>query len=260
MKRLLLLPLVTLPLAGPVFAASQDALVPEQPAKLFPLSQVRVLGGPFDEAAKANRLYLLAHDPDRLLAPFRREAGLPAKAQPYGNWESSGLDGHTAGHYLSALAHMIASGNDTPQGELRRRLDSMVAELKLCQDTGGDGYVGGVPGSRELWQRVGAGDTTAVNRRWVPWYNLHKTFAGLRDAWLQTGNATARDVLVRFGDWCVALTSRLTDEQMQRMLSQEHGGMNEVLADLYAITGDKKYLTAAERFNHHAILDPLEQH
>jgi DUF1680 family protein len=235
-------------------------VVPATPAQMYPLASVRLLeGGPFPAAVKANREYLLALDPARLLAPFRREAGLPAKAQPYGNWESSGLDGHTAGHYLSALAGMIASGEDTPKGELRRRLDTMVGELKACQDAFGNGYVGGVPGSRELWAKVAAGDVDAVNGKWVPWYNLHKTFAGLRDAWTQTGNATARDVLVRLGDWCVDLTSHLSDEQMQRMLNQEHGGMDEVMADLYAITGDRKYLTTAERFIHHAVLDPLEQ-
>ena len=96
------------------------------PAKLVPLSSVRLLDGPFADAVKVNRAYLLAHDPDRLLAPFFREAGLEPKAGPYGNWESSGLDGHTAGHYLSALATMIASGADTPEGELKRRLDYMV--------------------------------------------------------------------------------------------------------------------------------------
>jgi len=180
--------------------------------------------------------------------------------QPYGNWESGGLDGHTAGHYLSALANMIAAGEDTPDAQLRRRLDAMVDELQVCQKAFGDGYVGGVPGSRALWTAVGGGDIEAINRKWVPWYNLHKTFAGLRDAYLEAGNTTARDVLVRLGDWCVNLTSRLSDAQMQQMLNQEHGGMNEVLADLYAITGDRKYLTTAERFNHRAILDPLIHH
>ena len=113
-----------------------------------PLTSVRLLDGPFADAVKANRTYLLALDPDRLLAPFFREAGLEAKARPYGNWESSGLDGHTAGHYLSALATMIASGADTPEGELKRRLDYMVSELGRCQKASSDGYLGGVPGSR----------------------------------------------------------------------------------------------------------------
>lgn len=237
------------------------SITPDTPATLYPLDSVRLLdAGPFFPAVKANRDYVLALAPDRLLAPFRREAGLPLMAQPYGNWESGGLDGHTAGHYLSALANMIASGEDTPDAQLRRRLDTTVDELQVCQKAGGDGYIGGVPGSRALWTAVGGGDIEALNRKWAPWYNLHKTFAGLRDAYLAAGNTTARDVLVHLGDWCVNLTSRLSDAQMQQMLDQEHGGMNEVLADLYAITGDRKYLATAERFNHRAILDPLIQH
>jgi DUF1680 family protein len=239
-------------------AESESRVIPDTPSSLFPLQAVHLLqGGPFSAAVKANRDYVLALEPDRLLAPFRREAGLPLKAQSYGNWESTGLDGHTAGHYLSALANMIASGEDTPDAKLRQRLDYMVGELETCQKAFGGGYVGGVPGSRALWTAIAAGDVAAINRKWVPWYNLHKTFAGLRDAYLEAGNTQARDVLVSLGDWCVSLTGHLSDEQMQQMLNQEHGGMNEVLADIYAITGDKKYLATAERFNHHAVLDPL---
>ncbi|HLP78536.1 MAG TPA: glycoside hydrolase family 127 protein, partial [Candidatus Paceibacterota bacterium] len=165
-----------------------------------------------------------------------------------------------AGHYLSALANMIASGNDTPDGEFRHRLDYMVNELELCQQAFGDGYIGGVPGSRVLWKEVAAGNLGALSRKWVPWYNLHKTFAGLRDAWIIVGNEKARDLLIRFGDWCDHVTSGLSDEQMQRMLGTEHGGMNEVLADIYVITGDGKYLKLARRFCHKALLDPLEHH
>ncbi len=219
-----------------------------------------MLDGPFADAVRVNRAYLLAHDPDRLLAPFFREAGLEPKARPYGNWESSGLDGHTAGHYLSALATMIASGADTPANELRRRLDYMLGELDRCQRASPDGYLGGVPGSAELWKAVAAGRVEAVHRKWVPWYNLHKTFAGLRDAWLLTGNNQARQVLLRLGDWCDTLVATLSEEQMQRMLGQEHGGMNEVLADLCVISGDPKYLALARRFNHKAVLDPLMHH
>jgi len=227
------------------------------PVKLVPLDSVRLLGGPFADAVKANRTYLLALDPDRLLAPFFREAGLEAKARPYGNWESIGLDGHTGGHYLSALATMIASGADTPEGELKRRLDYMVAELGRCQQASGDGYLGGVPGSHELWPAIAAGRVEVINRKWVPWYNLHKTYAGLRDAYWLTGNQPAREILIRCGDWCEKVTSGLSDDLMQRMLGQEHGGMNEVLADIYIITGDQKYLRLAQRFNHKAVLDPL---
>ncbi len=229
---------------------------------MFPLTSVRLLeGSPFNTAVDANRTYLLAHDPDRLLAPFRREAGLEPKAPPYGNWESEGLDGHTVGHYLSALATMLAAGRDSPDGELSSRLDYILSELALCQEANGNGYIGGVPRSRELWSELAAGKIDAqgfgLNGRWVPWYNIHKTFAGLRDAYRIAGRKKARELLVRFGDWCVDLTSRLSDAQMQRMLQCEHGGMNEVLADIYAITGEERYLEAARRFSHRAVLDPL---
>ena len=228
-------------------------------ATLFPLSSVRILKGPFTPAVEANRTYILALDPDRLLAPFRREAGLTPKKPSYGNWENIGLDGHTAGHYLSALADMIAAGDDTKDGELRRRLDYMVGELATCQAASPDGYVGGVPGSREFWKQIAAGHIEAFNTKWVPWYNLHKTFAGLRDAYLVAHVQAAKEVLIHLGDWAIGVTSGLSDAQMQRMLGYEHGGMNEVLADIYAITGDEKYIALARRFSHKALLDPLER-
>ncbi len=257
MKKGMVLSLGALLLSTASHAVPKIAVVPEQPATLFPLTDVRLLESPFSKAAEANRQYLLAHDPDRLLAPFRREAGLTPKAQPYGNWESDGLDGHTAGHYLSALALMIASGDDS-DGELRRRLDYMIGELAEVQKANGNGYIGGVPGSADLWKGIADGDIGLIWKKWVPWYNLHKMFAGLRDAYLIGGNAKARDLLVGFGDWCDKVTSGLSDEQMQQMLGSEYGGMNEVLADIYVITGNKKYIKLAQRFNHRSLFEPLE--
>ncbi|HXE79668.1 MAG TPA: glycoside hydrolase family 127 protein [Vicinamibacterales bacterium] len=225
---------------------------------MFPLSSVRLLDGPFKRAQELNLGYLRALEPDRLLAPYRREAGLEPKAKPYPNWESSGLDGHTAGHYLTALAQAWAATGDE---EMKRRLDYMIGELAEYQRANGGGYVGAVPGGRQLWKEIAAGDIRAkpfeLNGKWVPWYNLHKLFAGLRDAHVIGGNAQARDVLVALADWAERLTVKLTDEQMQEMLRAEHGGMNEVLADVYSLTGDKKYLAAARRFSHAALLEPL---
>ncbi|WP_155942718.1 glycoside hydrolase family 127 protein [Pseudoxanthomonas suwonensis] len=227
------------------------------PLQAFPLEDVRLGDGAFARSSALNLRYLAALDPDRLLAPFRIEAGLPSPAPKYPNWESMGLDGHTAGHYLSALAQQAAQGS----AGMRRRLDYMVAALSQVQAANGDGYVGGVPNGRVLWNRIASGDFQAesfsLEGAWVPFYNLHKTYAGLRDAWLLAGNAQARDVLVRFADWAGALVANLDDTQLQRVLDTEHGGMNEVLADVYAITGDRRYLALARRFSHRAILDPL---
>lgn len=242
--------------------ASVHADVPAaREAETFPLGRVRLLDGPFKHAQEVNRRYLLAHDVDRLLAPFRIEAGLPSPKPRYPNWESMGLSGHSAGHYLTALAQEFATSGDV---EWKQRLDAMVAGLAECQAAGPDGYVGGIPRGRALWDDIAAGrhnfQNFSLNGAWVPWYNEHKLFAGLRDAWLHAGSTPARDVLVRLSDWCDTLLANLTDEQMQAMLGTEHGGMNEVLADVYAITGDAKYLRLAQRFSHRAILDPLLRH
>ena len=229
-------------------------------AELFPLSSVRLKAGPFLDAQTTDLHYLLAFEPDKLLAPFRREAGLPQIQPSYGNWESTGLDGHMGGHYLSALALMVASTGDA---QARERLDYMLAELKKCQDANGNGYLGGIPDGNAAWQAIAKGnlqaDTFSVNGRWVPWYNLHKVFAGLRDAYQYAGNLEAKTMLIALSDWAVNLSVSLTDAQMQAMLRAEHGGMNEVLADVYAMTGEQKYMDLAVRFSHQAILQPLAQ-
>ena len=188
--------------------------------------------------------------PDRLLAPYLREAGLPAKAKSYGNWESDGLDGHTAGHYLSALALMIASGDDK-DGEMRRRLDYMVDELEKVQKANGNGYVGGVPGSKVFWQGVSEGNVGHFGRNGCPGITCTKCSLACATPISSLETRKPRTVLVGFGDWADKTISGLTEAQMQQMVGTEYGGMNEVIADIYAITGDKKYLEAGKRFNHH---------
>jgi DUF1680 family protein len=234
---------------------------PTERVTTFPLSQVRVLDGPFKHAQDLNIDYVRALEPDRLLAPYRTEAGLQPKAPKYPNWESTGLEGHTTGHYLTALAQIWAAIGDP---EMKRRLDYMVVELAECQRANGNGYVGAIPGSRQLWDEIAGGtlrvERFAINGKWVPWYNLHKLFAGLRDAYAIGRNDDARAVLIRLADWTDQLVSKLSDTQMQEMLGAEHGGMNEVLADVFAITNDRKYLMLAQRFSQRALLDSLERH
>ena len=221
----------------------------------FKYSDVQLLPGIFKDAENTDLKYMMALQPDRLLAPYLREAGLTPKAPSYTNWENTGLDGHIGGHYLSALSMMYAQ---TGNQQVLARLNYMINELKRCQDAFGNGYVGGVPGSKALWAAVMQGDIDAMNKKWVPLYNIHKTFAGIRDGYLYAGNKQAKEMLIEFADWFVQLSNALSPEKMQQMLRTEHGGINEVLADVYAITGDKKYLDAAYHFSHKAILEPLE--
>lgn len=223
-------------------------------AESFPLQRVRLLDGPFKHAQEVNLEHLLQYDVDRLLAPYRKEAGLKPKAESYPNW--IGLDGHIGGHYLSAMAIYTAT---IGHQECKRRMDYMVDELAKCQQANGKGYVGGVPNGREIWRQVAGGDPKATQKGWVPWYNLHKTFAGLRDAWLYGNNAAAKTVLIGLADWCDALLADYSPEQMETMMDQEYGGMNEVLADISEITGDPKYLDLARRFSHRQLLEPMSQ-
>jgi hypothetical protein len=224
----------------------------------FPLVDVRLLDSPFKHAEQTNLQYLLAMEPDRLLAPYRREAGLPLKTESYGNWESSGLDGHIGGHYLTALALMYAStGNEV----VLQRLNYMVDELKKCQEKNGNGYLGGIPDGDDAWKALAKGkikvDNFSLNDKWVPWYNLHKTYAGLRDAYVYAGNETAKTMLIKLSEWALQLTEPLSDEQMELMLRSEYGGMNEIFVDVAELTGDKKYLNLAKRFSHRLLLNPL---
>lgn len=226
----------------------------------FPLGDVTLLSGPLKAAQDLNVKTLLQYNVDRMLAPYYKEAGLTPKAQPYPNWD--GLDGHVGGHYLTAMAINAATGNE----ECRQRMEYMISELQVCADANvrnhpewGRGYVGGMPNSEAIWTNFKKGDFGVYFSSWAPFYNLHKMYAGLRDAWLYCGNEQARLLFLGFCDWAIELTSELSDDQMERMLGNEHGGMNEVFADAYAITKDEKYLDLARRFSHRRLLTPMSQ-
>ncbi|HJV99614.1 MAG TPA: beta-L-arabinofuranosidase domain-containing protein [Arthrobacter sp.] len=224
----------------------------------FPLSSVRLLPGDFKNAQDVDLRYLLSLDADRLLAPFRREAGLPVAAPGYGGWEADGLDGHIGGHYLSACAQLFAATGDP---RIRERLDYVLAVLAECQAAAGDGYLGGVPGGRRLGEELAAGavdaDLFTLNGRWVPLYNLHKTFAGLLDAYNYAGSAQALAMMTTLADWWLGISSQLSDKTFEEMLHSEFGGLNDTFAALADITGREDCLREAHRFAHRAILEPL---
>ncbi len=229
-------------------------------ANEFPLGDVTLLEGPLKHARDLNIKTLLKYDCDRLLAPYRKEAGLEPKAKTYPNWD--GLDGHVGGHYLTAMAINAATGDE----ECRRRMEYMISEIAECAEANkknhpewGVGYMGGMPNSAKIWSSFKEGDFRVYNGSWAPFYNLHKMYAGLRDAWVYCGNAQAKRLFLKFCDWAVNITSKLSDQQMEQMLGNEHGGMNEVIADAYAMTGDRKYLECARRFSHKRLLTPLSQ-
>jgi DUF1680 family protein len=219
----------------------------------FALEDVRLLDGPYRDAMIRDQQYLLSLDQDRLLHNFRITAGLPSNAQPLGGWESpdTELRGHAVGHYLSAVSIMYASTGDE---RFKAKADSLVAEFAKVQDAEGrkfhPGYLSAFP--EEFFDRV-----EARQRVWAPYYTIHKIMAGLLDAYQLAHNAQALDVLEKQAHWVYARNAALSEDRRQAMLQTEQGGMVEVLANVYAVTGDERYLQAAHMFEHKRILDPL---
>jgi DUF1680 family protein len=223
-------------------------------ATAFDLKDVRLLDGPFRDAMMRDERYLLSLEPDRFLHMFRITAGLSSSARPYGGWEAPDVElrGHSLGHYWSALSLMYAStGNEA----LKSRADLIVAELaKIQKAMSSQGYHAGYLSAfpEELFDRV---DTR--QRVWAPYYTIHKIMAGLLDVYLHCGNGQALDVLEKMANWVKFRVDRLTEEQQQRVLGTEYGGMNEILANLYAVTGNRDYLRVAEKFNQKVLFDAL---
>lgn len=243
-----------------LLASSLHAAPAPVAATPFPLADVRLLPGPFKERQDINARYLLdIVDADRLLAGFRAQAGLPEKAKRYGGWEARGINGHSLGHYLSALSALYAS---TGEPRAKERIATIVAELAACQQANGDGYV--LPVAKRVYEDLRAGKIKAsgfsLNDEWVPNYTLHKVFAGLRDSYRLAGNRQALEVERRLADYLADVYEKLSPAQAQEILRAEFGGMNEVFADLSVDTGDPRYLKLAQTvFHHDAILGPLQQ-
>jgi len=228
----------------------------------FDLSQVKLLKGRFNHATELNKKILLDYEPDRFLSTFRLEAGLEPRAETYGGWEDyprRNLNGHSLGHYMTALALMYKTSGEQ---EFLDRLNYIVDELEMCQRADGDGYIGALPGAKKVFEEeVAKGEISSagfdLNGYWAPFYIMHKILAGLNDAYLLCGNEKALVISGNFADWISSVVNPLNDEDLQKMLHCEHGGINESYAELYAITGNEKYLETANIFYHKAVLDSL---
>jgi DUF1680 family protein len=272
-KKLLLVPCYILMVIGTANDINAQNYVPEfndahikvktaTPIKAysFNLNQVQLLNGPFKTAMKADEAYLLSINPDRLLSDFRSHSGLKPKGAKYEGWESSGLAGHTLGHYMSAIAMHYASTGDA---EFLKRANYIVSELDECQKARKTGYIGAIPKEDTIWTEVAAGEIRSrgfdLNGGWSPWYTVHKVFAGLLDVYLYCGNKQALKISEGLANWTGETIKNLNDEQLQKMLFCEYGGMAETFVNLYAFTGNKKYLDLSYKFYDKRILDPLAE-
>ena len=260
-------------------AVAQSELYP----KHFDLEQVTLLDGPMKTAMEKNFDVLMQYDVDRLLTPYVRQAGLAAttdtssdyyqwltKHPNFKNWGGDAgfdLSGHVGGHYLSALALAYAAchDNDAMKARLKERLDYMLKVMKDCQDAydkdteGLYGFIGGQP-INDSWRALYKGDLSKIqaNWGWVPFYCQHKILAGLRDAFLYGNSPVAKEMFRKLADWSVNVVSNVSDEAFEGFLNCEHGGMNESMLDAYQLFGDQKYLTAAKKYTHKAMLNGMQ--
>ncbi|WP_260928113.1 glycoside hydrolase family 127 protein [Novosphingobium sp. 9] len=253
--------------AGDAFALEALSRLPAK-AEPLPLDAVRLRPSPFATAVETNLKYLLSLEPDRLLHNYRTNAGLEAKGKVYGGWESDTIAGHSLGHYLSALALTHAQTGDA---ECRTRVAYIISELAECQKAEGDGYVAGftrkrkdgtVVDGKEIFPEIMAGDIRSggfdLNGCWVPYYNWHKLFNGLFDAQTYCGFDTVMPIAIGLAGYIDKVFAALNDEQVEKMLSCEYGGLNESIAELYARTNDARWLKLANRIYDHRVLDPLK--
>lgn len=221
---------------------------------------ITLLNSVFSQSEKIGREYLDGVDIDRLLSPIFEAHNMPApnNAKRYGGWERKSannwekspetfsLAGHSLGHFLSALSECYAKSGDE---KLKQKILYIVSQLESVQSNAKSGYIGGCKENcfTELFDK---NLTSWAEGYWVPWYNLHKIFKGLTDAYSVTEDQTVLRVLLRFADWACDGLSDFSDEDFEKMLEYEHGGMNEVFANLYRITKNEKYLYFAEKFTH----------
>jgi DUF1680 family protein len=258
------LAICSVPLKG--FAAIVAPKVPLR-AKPLPLTDVRLRPSPFATAVEVNIDYLMSLSPDRFLHNFRKYAGLEPKAPIYGGWESDTIAGHTLGHYMTAL---VLGWQQTGNPECRRRADYIVDELALCQSKRSDGYIGAlgrktkdgkIVDGEAIFPEVMKGQIKSggfdLNGSWSPLYTVHKYFAGLLDVHAAWGNARALEVVIGLGGYFEKVFAALDDAQMQELLGCEYGGLNESYAELYAQTGDLRWLKVAERIFDNRVLAPL---
>jgi DUF1680 family protein len=226
----------------------------------FPLSDVKLLQSPFAKAMQLDSAYLLSLSADRLLYRFYKNAGLPVKDSVYGGWESLDLSGHTLGHYLSAASMMYMS---TGNVEFKKRIDYIVNELERCQLARKTGYIGAIPKEDSIFGKVAKGEIKSsgfdLNGGWSPWYTVHKVMAGLCDAYLYGNSSKALKLVTGMADWTYNTVNHLPDSSRLKMLNCEYGGMNDVLANIYSFTGNKKYLDLSYKFYDEFVMGKLAQ-
>lgn len=214
----------------------------------------QLLPGLFKERADLDRAYLMELKTENLLQNFYLEACVRTDrdiSEMHLGWEAPTcqLRGHFLGHWLSAASLLIAQNNDR---ELKAKLDNIIDELERCQRLNGGQWIGSIP--EKYFKMLERNECI-----WSPQYTLHKTLLGLYHSALYAGNEKALVILGNAAEWYLEWTAEMQDKNPHAVYSGEEGGMLEVWAGLYQLTGDERYLTLAERYSRPSVFSKLEK-
>jgi DUF1680 family protein len=246
----------------PLAAQVARPAAPATELQSLPVGRVKLLGGVFSERARLNREYVCSLKNENLLQNHYLEAGLWSPRfrmtahggasrgdEIHWGWESPTCQvrGHFLGHWLSAASSIAAATGDA---EIRGKAERVVAELARVQKANGGRWVASIPEKYLDW-------VARKKSVWAPHYTIHKTFMGLVDAHLLLGSRQALTVAESFALWLHDWSGRFTRAQMDDILDVETGGMLEVWADLYAITGKSVYRDLMARYDRPRLFDRL---
>lgn len=214
----------------------------------------RLLPGLFKEREDVDRAYLMELKTESLLQNFYLEAAVRIDRDledMHLGWESPAcqLRGHFLGHWLSAAAVLSVQNNDR---ELKAKLDIVIDELEKCQRLNGGEWIGSIP--EKYFEKLAADEYI-----WSPQYTMHKTLLGLYHCALYAGSEKASGIMSRAADWYMRWTEEMQTRSPHAVYSGEEGGMLEVWAGMYRLTGEEKYLTLAERYSHPSIFERLQK-
>ncbi len=229
-------------------SSDNTAEVLETTLQDIPMSDVELLDDYEKNAFDLEVQYLKKLDADKLLKGFCDIGGIESSATLYGGWETSSIQGHTLGHYLTAVSQAYATSNDA---EFKNIADHIVEVLSECQNAQ-TGYLAAIPESHYI--QIEQGNTSGT---WVPWYTMHKIMSGLIDAYELTENTKALEVASKLGDWVYSRTSNWDEAMQSTVLGVEYGGMNDCLYELYSHTKSEKHLSAAHSFDEMSLFEPL---
>ena len=227
------------------------------------LNDIKITDVRWKACEDKNALFLSSMDPERVLAGFKRTCRIKTDAKPYGGWENSLIAGHGTGHYFSALGMRIATlrgrENSPELEESIAKANAVVTGLKECQEKLGNGFLSAatVQDEDNPYIQFDVLEGKAEGQQWVPWYALHKVLQGIMDLWTYGHIAGAKEAALALADWVCDRVLSWDKETRKKVLSVEYGGINDSLYQLYTLTGDKRYLSAAEVFDEPELYEEL---